>query len=45
MREETKLDAGQRKTLLGELSEYTGGVYKRAKGKYVAARDSFKNPL
>jgi len=45
MKEETKLDAAQRKALLEQLSEYSGGVYKGAKRKYLAARDSFKSLL
>ena len=45
MKEEIKLDAAQRKALLEQLSEYGGGVSKGAKGKYCAARDSFKNLL
>jgi hypothetical protein len=45
MKQEIKLDAAQRKALLEQLSEYSGGVYKRAKEKHVASRDSFKNQL
>jgi hypothetical protein len=45
MNGETKLDAAQRKALLEQLSEYHGSVYKGAKRKYSAARDSFKSLL
>lgn len=45
MNGETKLDAAQRKALLEQLSEYHGSVYKGAKGKYRAARDSFRSLL
>jgi hypothetical protein len=45
MKENSKLDAAQRKALLEQLSEYSGGVYKRAKERHDAGRDSFKNQL